>query len=110
MDAVVDRKFPDDLDYASILSKVIGNKLSNGSISDLYSRSRMNFTADNIQTQTPKFVDLGLSTINILDESSGLSTPATRIRRPRDGAHWSALNNVFDKANVVGTSKAKLDN
>ena len=36
LDAVVDGNLPDDLDYASIFSNVIGQKLSNGSINDLY--------------------------------------------------------------------------
>ena len=31
LDDVVDGKLPDDLDYMSIFSKVIGDKLSNGS-------------------------------------------------------------------------------
>ena len=35
LDAVVDENFPNDLDSASIFSKVIGHKLSNGSSDDL---------------------------------------------------------------------------
>ena len=82
LDSVVDGIFPDDLDYASIFSKVIVHKISDGSSGDLYTICRMNFAADTVQTQTPKFIDMGFLTINELDESSGLSTPATRIRRP----------------------------
>ena len=50
LDAVVDGKFPNDLNYASILSKVTGYKLSDGSSGDLYTRCRINFTGDSIQT------------------------------------------------------------
>ena len=38
LDAVVDGKLPEDLDSASIFSKVIGHRLSDGSCGDLYTR------------------------------------------------------------------------
>ena len=69
----------------------------------------MNFTADPIQIQTPQFVDLGFSAINTLDEVSGLSTPATRIRRPIDGAYWSKPTHIFGETTAVGVSEAKYD-
>ena len=72
-------------------------------------RCRMNLAADLVQTQTTQFVDLGLARINELDEFSGLSTPTTIIRRPTDGAHWSAPNHIFVETTVVGVSKAKYD-
>ena len=87
LDATTDGKLSDNRDLTSIFSKVISDKLSNGSRKDLYTRCRMNLTVDSIQTQTTQLLDLGLSTINTLDEGSDLSTPATRIRRPMDGAH-----------------------
>ena len=109
MDSVVDRKLPNDLDSASISSKVIGHNFSNGSIGDLYLRCIMIFATDNVQTQIKQVMDLGLSTINTLDESICLSTPATRIRRPTDGSHWIAPDHVFGEAIAVGTSEAKSD-
>ena len=62
-----------------------------------------------VQTQTPQFVNLGISTINKLDEVSGLSTPTTRIQNPMDSAHWSAPHNIFGKTKVVGVSEANSD-
>ena len=79
LDAVVDGKFPDDMDSASIFSKVIGDKLSYGSFGGLYMSCRMSFAADPVQTKTSEFMDLGFSTINALYEASGLSNPADRI-------------------------------
>ena len=79
LDAAVDRKLPDDLDYASIYSKVIGHKLSDGSSDDLYLRCRMNFAGDVVQTQATKFMDLGLPDINILNEIGFLGTTANSI-------------------------------
>ena len=87
LDTVVDEKLPDDQDYASFFSKVIGRKLSQGSRDDLYSRFRMNFSSNVVQTEAPHFVDLGLLAINILNESGDLGTPATRIRSSVDGSH-----------------------
>ena len=109
LDAVVERKLPNDLNYGSIFSKLIGHKISNISSGDLYTRCRINFTDDTLQTQTPQFMYLGLLTINSLDESSGISTPATIIQRPLDGDHWSAPDHVFGEATLVGVSEVKSD-
>ena len=87
LNAVVERIFSDDINSTSIFSKVIGDKLFDSSSGDLYTRCRMNFLADPVQTQTLKFVDLGFSTINEFDETSDLSSPATIIQRPTDGTH-----------------------
>ena len=72
-------------------------------------RCRMNFAAYPTQTQTPQFVDLGGSANNALYEGSGLSNPATRIRTPTDGAHWSATYHIFVETTAVGVSEAKSD-
>ena len=78
LDAVVDEKLPNDLDSASIFSKVISHKLSNGSIYDLYLRCGINFASDIVQTQTPHFMDMGLLATNTLNESGVLGTNANR--------------------------------
>ena len=97
IDAVVDRKFPNDLYFVSIFSNKIGHKPFDSSSGDLYFWCRMKFVADSIQTQTPQLMDLGFSDINALDEISGLSTPAIIIRRPTGGSHWSAPDHIFLK-------------
>ena len=109
MDAVVDGNLPDDIDSASIFSKLIGHKPSDSYSGDLYMRCGMDFVADTVQTRTPQFMDMGLSTINTLDERSGLSNPTTRILRPMDGAHWGAPDHVFGEVTSVVVSEAKLD-
>ena len=60
----------------------------------------------------PQFVDLGFSTINSLDEGSGISTTATRIKKPADGVYWRSPNHVFDENTAVGVmirQSQKLD-
>ena len=79
MDAVVDEKLPDNLDSASIFSKAISHKISNGSRRDLYSGCRMNSVNDPVQTQAPNFMDMGLPAINTFNEIGVLSTPSTSI-------------------------------
>ena len=44
-----------------------------------------------------------------MDKGSGISTPATRIRSPIYGAHWSAPNHIFGETTAVGVSQAKSD-
>ena len=107
LDAVVDGNFSDNQDLTSIFSKVIGAKLSNGSIQYLYNFYRMKILAYTVQTQTPKFVVLGFLTVNALDEGSGISTPATITWRPTDSVHWSTPNHIFGKTTAVGVSEAK---
>ena len=108
-DAVVDINFPNDMDSASIFSKVIGHKLSDGSSNDLYLYCRTNFAADVFQTQAPQFMDMGLLAINILNEISVLGTTATRILMPTDVSHWSATHHVFGEVTEVGISAVNSD-
>ena len=72
-------------------------------------RCRMNFTDDTVQTQTPQFKDLGLSTINALDKSSSLGTPAAIIQRYIYRSYWSAPDHFFIEAIGVGLSAEKSD-
>ena len=69
------KNLTNDINSESIFRKVVGHKLFDSSSGDLYMRCRMNFMANPVQIQTPQFTDLGFSTTNTLDESSGLSTP-----------------------------------
>ena len=48
-------------------------------------------------------------TINELYESSGPSTPATRIQRPTDGDHWRAPNNIFGATITVEVSEERFE-
>ena len=104
LDAVIDGKFLDDLDSASILSKVICHKLSDSISGDLYLRCRTNFTNYPVQTQAPNFMDLGILYINTLNESSVLGNFASSIQNPTEIYHLSAPDNIFGEATAVGMS------
>ena len=103
MDNSVDRKFPDDQDYASIFSKVIGRELSHGSSADIYSLYWMDFASNIVQTEESQFMDLGLTAVNTSDEFSIQGTPGNRIIRTTDGSHWSVPDHIFGKVTAVGT-------
>ena len=109
LDAVIDGKFPNDLDSASILSKVIGNKRSDSSRDDLILRCKTNFAGDVVKTQAPQFMYLGLPAINTLNESSVIGTTPTIIQRPTNGSHWSAPDHVFGEATSVRMSVSESD-
>ena len=109
LDAVVDGKLTNDLDYASIFSKFIGHKLSDSSSGGLYLRYRMNFEKYPVQTQAPHFMNMGLSSINKFNESGVLGTPATRIQRSTDRSHWGTPYHVFGEGISFGMSAAKSD-
>ena len=64
----------------------------------------MNLLEDPFQTKTTQFVDLGLTTINALDEGSGLSPPDTRTQSPMYDAHWIAPNHLFGVTTAVGVN------
>ena len=69
-------------------SKLIGNKLSNKSSADVYSRCWMNFTRDEVLTISPNFMNMGLLSVHASDELGFFSIPATRIGRSIDGSNW----------------------
>ena len=60
-------------------SKVIGRKLNNESISDVYARCRMNLVRDTVLFESPNFMDFGLSSIDTTDELGSVFASTTRI-------------------------------
>ena len=67
----------------------------------------MNFSSNVVETEAPQFVDLVILFINTSNELGVLSTPATIIRRPTDGSHWSVSDHIFGEATVVRISAAR---
>ena len=67
LDTFVDEKLPDNVDSASIFSKIIGCELSHSSSADLYLLCCMNFASKAVGTKAPHFVELGIPDVNTLD-------------------------------------------
>ena len=109
MDTAADRNFPYDQDSVSVFRKAIGHEFSDSFSNNLYSRYRMNFLSNVVQNEAPKFVYLGLPVVNTSTEFGILGTPATTIRRLKDGSYWSASDHVFGEATSVGMSATRSD-
>ena len=58
--------------------------------------------ADTVNIPELQFMDLGLSTINLLDKGTSRWTPTTRFGRPTDVSHWSVSDHIFGKNTSVG--------
>ena len=89
----------------------MGRDISDSLSTDIYLRCRMEFTSNAVRTEATNFVNLGLPAVNALDEFNTFGTPATRVRRPTEGPHWSVLDHIFGEAKVIGMSgtRSELD-
>ena len=110
-DTSVDIKLDNDEDSTSILRNVIGRKLSDSFSANLHLRCWMDLSSNTVGTKALHFVDLGILAVNASYEVNIFGTPATRIRRPTYGPHWSAPDHIFGEATavVMGATKSELE-
>ena len=90
-------------------SKVIGSKLSNKSIADIYARCRMNLVNNTVLSESANLMDFGMLYVHTSDELRSIFVPINRIKRPIDGS-YSLLPDHFisgDIADRVSGTKAK---
>ena len=64
----------------------------------------MNFTHNDVGTESPNFMNLGILAVNALDELGYFGTPNTRVGSPTDRYNWSAPVHVFGR-NYIGWSE-----
>ena len=79
LDTSINQQFTNNLVAPPIFAEVLGEKLSNSSIRDIYTRCRKKLVVDPVNIPAPQFMDLGLLTINALDKGASLCTPTTRV-------------------------------
>ena len=108
-DALVHDNLANERDSTSIFSKLLGQELSDILSADIYLRCWMDFTSNAVGTEAPNFVNFDLLAIQASDEFNAFGTPATRVRRPADGSHWSALGQVFGESTAVGMSGTRSE-
>ena len=60
--------------------------------------------SNDVGTEAPYFMHLGILAVNALDEFNTFGNPVTRVRRPTDGFHLSAPGHVYGEVTVVGIS------
>ena len=75
---VINSRYP-----APTWSKVIGNKFTDKSSDDINSRCQINLVRDAVLTQSPNFVNLGLSSVHPLDDLGPYSYPLPELERRR---------------------------
>ena len=107
MNAAVDRNFSNDPIALPISTQVFGDKISNISRRDFYTRCRVNLSTYYVNPVATQFVNHGLSAINTLNKSSGIWIPATRIIRSPDATHWSAADHAVGQGASDGDAMGK---
>ena len=74
----------------SIFSKVIGVETVPGESDDINLRGGMNFAINSVLSESPNFVDLGLSPANAADKLKSVFAPSTRVEGLKDNSNWLA--------------------
>ena len=108
-DSSVDGNLADDRDSTSLFRKVLDRELPESISAYIYLRFRMDFTSNSIRSEALNFVNLGLPVVNASYEFNTFGTPASRVRRPTYGPHWSAPDHIFEEATAVGMSRTRSE-
>ena len=72
LDTSIDGNFTNILVAPTIFTYVVSEKLSNSYIRDIYARVGMHLTEDPVNSVTPQLVDLGFSTVDVLDKGASI--------------------------------------
>ena len=96
-------------DTTPTFSKAIGPELSDDSIADIYSLCLVKFMRDAVVTASPKFMNLGLSSVHTLDELGSFRIPVNRIRRPADGSNWLTPGNLIGEVTAARMRRMRSD-
>ena len=70
----------------------------------------MNFGSDTVLSEGSKFMDLGLLSVNTMDEIGSLFVPTTRIRRLTDRFNWISPGHDISEATSDRASGTKAKN
>ena len=77
-------------DSASFFSHEVGLEVVSGEVANVDASKRMNFTSNTVLGETPKFVDLRLSTVNTADKLNSAFDHITRKEGLTDHSNWLA--------------------
>ena len=82
-------------DSNSFFSRVVSLEAVSGEVSDVDMSKRMNFASNPVLGETPKFVDLRLSTVNTADKLNSVFAPVTRAEGFMNHSDWLAYRNCI---------------
>ena len=85
----------------------MGLEAVSGEVYDIDASEMMNFTNNPVLGETPKFVDLRLSTLNRADKLNPVFAPVTRAEGLTDHSNWLASRHRIAEVTADRVSKAK---
>ena len=75
-------------DSWSFFRHAVGLKSVSREVDDVDASERINFASNLVLSETPEFVDLGLSTVNTADKLNSVYAPVTRAEGLMDHSGW----------------------
>ena len=94
----------------TILSKVVGCKITNDSSADTNLRFWMKFGSDAVFNQNPNFVNFGLTSINTTYKLGSVSVLTTRVGRPTNISNWIRHGNDIEEVTTDRGRETKSNN
>ena len=77
---------------------------------NFYVRDQMNFGSDTVLSESPNFMDFGLSSANTRDELGSVFAPSTKIGRVTDVSNWIIPGHDISEATADRVSGTKSKN
>ena len=95
-------------DPTTFFSDVVGVKAVPGEVTDVSASKMMNFASNPVLKESPKFVDLRLSTSHTADKLKSVIDPVTRLEGLTDNYNRFVSSHGITKVTVDRVSKAKV--
>ena len=95
------------IDSTSFFSHVMVLEAISGEFADIDASKRMNFASNSVLGETPKFVDLRISTVNTADKLDSVFAPVTRAEVLMGNSKWLVDSHSIVKVTAHRVSEAK---
>ena len=95
-------------DYATFFSHVVYLEVVSREVADVNASKRMSFASITVLDETPKFVDLWLSTVNTVDKLNSAFAPATRAKGWIDHSDWLTSRHRIAEDTADKATEAKV--
>ena len=69
----------------------------------------MNFGSNDVFTQNPNFINLGLTSVNTIDKIGSISVPTTRVGRPTSRSDWIQHEHDIEEATTERVSETRAN-
>ena len=111
LDASITRIYYKHRYHKPTWSRLISIKFSDESSTNVYARSRMNFTSDTVLYKIQKFMYLGISSVHTSDELRSIFSPKNRIGRLTHGSNWLLCIHCISEvtADIVSGAESKYN-